>query len=109
VVVEENGLASAIQKYDELKKAGSSRYAPQAESLIILGFKLLLENKPQEAVEIMNFAVREFPHEWKVFDGLAEFYALMGEKSLAIAYYEKALELNPSHANTKEKLKKLKG
>jgi len=48
-----------------------------------------------------------FPDAWNTHDSLVEAYAVVGEKDLAIAYYNKSLELNPDNANATTELAKL--
>ena len=42
------------------------------------------------------------------WDSLAEAYMTKGDKDLAIKYYEKSLQLDPSNTNAVDQLKKLK-
>ncbi|MBE0634644.1 tetratricopeptide repeat protein [Candidatus Bipolaricaulota bacterium] len=42
-------------------------------------------------------------------DSLAEAYAVVGEKDLAITHYNKSLELNPDNDNATTELAKLAG
>ena len=53
--------------------------------------------------------VQEYAQSWNVYDSLAEAYAKVGKKDLAIENYEKSLQLNPKNDNGAEQLKKLKG
>ena len=44
---------------------------------------------------------------WNVYDSLGEAYKKTGQKDLAIANYEKSLQLNPKNQNGIDMLKKL--
>ncbi|MCK5827431.1 tetratricopeptide repeat protein [Candidatus Bipolaricaulota bacterium] len=44
---------------------------------------------------------------WNTHDSLAEAYAVVGERDLAITHYKKSLELNPDNDNTTTELAKL--
>ena len=58
----------------------------------------------------MAFAlnVEAFPDSWNVHDSLGEAYMVGGERELAIASYERSIELNPGNANGVEMLKRLR-
>jgi tetratricopeptide (TPR) repeat protein len=45
----------------------------------------------------------------ELYDSLAEAYAAVGKKELAIENYEKSLAMDPKNEHAKEELKKLKG
>ena len=62
-----------------------------------------------KAITIFQRNVQEYPQSWNVYDSLGEAYMKTGQKSLAIANYEKSLQLNPKNQNGIEMLKKLKG
>ena len=51
--------------------------------------------------------VQEFPQSSNAYDSLAEAYMKAGQKDLAIANYEKSLQLDPKNQNAVEMLKKL--
>ena len=51
--------------------------------------------------------VESFPKSANVYDSLAEAYFEKGNKKMAIANYEKALELDPKNSNAIEALNKL--
>jgi hypothetical protein len=54
----------------------------------------------------MNVAL--YPEAWNVYDSLGEGYMLLGEKKLAIKYYEESLKINPDNANGVAMLERLK-
>jgi Tfp pilus assembly protein PilF len=68
-----------------------------------LGLRLLRTKKLKEAIRTLEMNVAEFPKSANAWDSLAEAY-MIGGKELAIEYYRKSLELNPSAV---ENLKKL--
>jgi CubicO group peptidase (beta-lactamase class C family)/predicted transcriptional regulator YdeE len=100
------GTASALQLYDEMKKAPGK---VEEGTLNNLGYRLLFSGKESDAVTVFQKNVQEYPQSWNVYDSLAEAYAKVGKKDLAIENYEKSLQLNPKNDNGAEQLKKLKG
>jgi Tfp pilus assembly protein PilF len=70
-----------------------------------LGYSLLAENRLQEAIEAMKLELQKYPKFWNAHGTLAEMYALLGEKQLAIQNYEKSVELNPGNQNAIRALK----
>lgn len=107
-IAQSKDTQAAFQKYWNLKEADDSRYAPDENTLLILGYGLLMANRPQEAIDAMKLEVQEYPGYWYAYDTLAEVYLLAGERQLSIQNYEISVELNPGNRNTIEKLKKLK-
>ncbi len=71
------------------------------------GYSFLEEKKINEAIEVFKLNVKLYPDAWNTYDSLGEAYAAAGNKELAIANYQKSVELNPENENGKEWLKKL--
>ena len=61
------------------------------------------------AIAVFKQNTDDFPKSGNVWDSLAEGYMLKGNKQLAIEYYEKSYELDPSNVNALALIKKLKG
>jgi cytochrome c-type biogenesis protein CcmH/NrfG len=51
--------------------------------------------------------VEAYPQSGNVYDSLAEAYTDNGDRRLAIANYQKSLQLDPSNSNAVQMLKKL--
>jgi len=101
------GTHSALLQYDASKAQNSSKVNEQI--LNNLGYRLLYGGKEQDAVEVFEKNVREYPQSSNVYDSLGEAYMKVGKKDLAIQNYEKSLQMNPKNDNAVEQLKKLKG
>ncbi len=71
------------------------------------GYRLLGQDKVDEAIEVLLINAKAFPESWNVWDSLGEAYMTRGDKDLAIENYEKSLELNPQNDAGREVLKKL--
>jgi len=109
MIAQSRGIQAALVQYQVFKNAILSRYAPDEETLLILGYLLLADKKLEEALGALKLEVLENPQYWNAYDTLAEVYLMMGEKQLAVQNYERSIELNPDNQNAIEHLKKLKG
>lgn len=109
LVAKLKGTATALAQYDVLKQSKDGTPQIHEATLNSLGYRLLYGGKEQDAVEVFEKNVREYPQSSNVYDSLAEAYMKVGKKDLAIQNYEKSLQLNPKNNNAVEQLKKLKG
>ncbi|MCI0472506.1 MAG: hypothetical protein L0Y76_02880, partial [Ignavibacteria bacterium] len=73
------------------RKAGEFDWSEGA--LNALGYRLLKENKHDEAIQIFLLNVNAYPESLNAYDSMAEAYMSVGKDSLAIVYYNKELEL----------------
>ncbi len=108
-VVKSQGVAKAAERFQQMKSQFRKifRYDVSEEEINSLGYMLLRDNKTAEAIEIFKLNVSEHPKAWNAYDSLGEAYMKQGNKELAIANYQKSLELNPNNENGREMLKKL--
>jgi len=79
------------------------------DELNSLGYKLMRANKLKEATGIFLLNVEGFPQSSNAYDSLAEAFEQGGDRSQAIASYQRALELNPNNRNAMQGLQRLKG
>ena len=56
----------------------------------------------------MKLNAIEYPESGNAYDSLGEVYLANGQKKLALASYEKSLELEPENANAKKVIEQLK-
>lgn len=83
--------------------------APNREyELNTIGYELLHEKRVSEAIDVFAVNVKLNPASWNAYDSLGEGYALAGNNKLAIAKYEKSLELNQDNEAGKKALAILK-
>lgn len=106
-IVQSRGIRAALHQYQILKNEKASRLIPDENTLVMLGYLLLSVQRPEDALEALKLEVHEYPQYWNAYDTLAEVYAALGEKQLAIQNYEKSLELNPDNQYGMERLKEL--
>jgi CubicO group peptidase (beta-lactamase class C family) len=106
-VIEDKGIEQAIKKYRELKATRTAEFDFSEGELNGLGYQLLRAQKPREAGEIFKLNVEMFPEASNPYDSLGEYYALSGQKDLAIKNYKRALQLDPKNTSAANALKKL--
>lgn len=105
--IKEKGIAAGITEYRDLKTKQSAVYEFAEPELNSLGYQLMAAGKAKEALEIFKLNVEAYPQGFNAYDSLAEAYANLNERELAIRNYKKSLELNPKNTNAVERLKKL--
>jgi CubicO group peptidase (beta-lactamase class C family) len=102
-------VASGIKQYRELKAGPSAGEYNFAETeLNSLGYRLLQMRKIADAIEIFKLNIEMYPQSANVYDSLGEAYRAHGDKDLAVANYQKSLELDPKNTNATAKLAALK-
>jgi CubicO group peptidase (beta-lactamase class C family) len=105
--IAEKGIAAGIAQYRDLKAKQPATYDFAEPELNRLGYQLLRNGKPKEAIEIFKLNVEAYPQGFNAYDSLAEAYMTINERELAIQNYKKSLELNPNNTNATEILKRL--
>jgi len=107
-LIRAEGIESAMQKYHLLRMESNPNLIFSERSINALGYKFLNEGKFNEAIEIFEMNVADYPESFNVYDSLGEAYMKSGEKALAIENYQKSLGLNPQNENAKKRLEELK-
>lgn len=105
--INEKGITAGLAEYRDLKAKQADTYDFAEPELNALGYRLLRGGKAKEAVEIFKLNVELFPKSSNTYDSLAEGYAELNERDLAITNYQKSIELNPKNTNAVERLKRL--
>jgi CubicO group peptidase (beta-lactamase class C family) len=65
------------------------------------------EEEVDEGLSVLLDAVSLFPSDANLFDSVGEFYLAKGDKTKAVEYYKKALEINPNLRSSIQALEKL--
>ena len=102
-----SGIDAAERQYHELKSTASGAYNFEENELNNLGYQFLRANKLKDAMRILQLNVEAYPQSSNVYDSLGEAYMNAGNKPLAIANYQKSLQLNPKNSNAVKMLEKL--
>ena len=108
IIARVHGAQAALDRYAELRKTGELQAERAEASLNQLGYSLLYSGHEKDAITVFQRNVQENPKSSNVYDSMGEAYAKIGEKDLAIASYEKSLQLDPKNQNAVERLKKLR-
>jgi CubicO group peptidase (beta-lactamase class C family) len=104
----EHGVGlQAVARYRELKEKSRAQYDFREPELNRLGYQLLQRGRVDDAIQIFQLNVQEYPNSWNVYDSLGEAYAAHGDRDLAIKTYKKSIELNPKNTNGVDALKRL--
>jgi tetratricopeptide (TPR) repeat protein len=107
VTIASSGIDQAAKQYHDLQAGSPAAYNFDEDELNTLGYQLIRTNKFKEAIRIFQLNVRAYPQSSNVYDSLAEAYMDDGDKPLAVAYYQKSLQLNPKNRNAVQMLQKL--
>jgi hypothetical protein len=102
-----SGVDGAIQQYHDLKAVQPATYNFDESELNSLGYRLLNAKKFKDAIRIFQLNVEAYPQSSNVYDSLGEAYMDDGNKPLAIANYQKSVQLNPKNRNAVIYLQKL--
>ena len=102
-----SGIDAAAKQYHDLKAAEPSTYNFDEGELNSLGYQLIGTKKFKEAIGILQLNLEAYPQSSNVYDSLGEAYLDDGDKPLAIANYQKSLELNPKNRSAVVMLQKL--
>lgn len=107
LAINDKGAATALKDYREARIQHPEQNLGETP-LNSIGYQLLRMKKVEEAIEVFTQNTTDFPQSGNVWDSLAEAYMIKGDKTHAIEYYEKSLQLDPGNTNAVEQLKKLK-
>lgn len=102
-------IKEQVALYKKLKKENPNRYNFENEDeLTMYGYSFLWSNDVKEALAIFKLIVSQFPNSSNPYDSLGEAYMVNGNNELAIANYEKSLELNPDNFNAEDQIERMK-
>lgn len=101
----ERGAEAGLEQFHSLR--GSQDYYTSESSLNALGYRLLSEKKPAEAVAVLKLNTELYPRSANAYDSLGEAFLAAGDKGQAARNYRRSLELNPKNDNARAALRKL--
>lgn len=102
----DSGLGGGIRRAWEMRRAGPGEFYFDETEMNDMGYRLVSDRRPIEALEVFLLIVRVFPESPNAYDSLAEAYERVGLRESAIAHYEKALELYPRLKTAREALER---
>lgn len=101
------GIDEAVRQYHDLKAAAAT-YNFDEDQLNALGYRLIQAKEYSKAIRVFQLNVEAYPQSSNVYDSLGEAYMDDGNKTQAIANYQKSLALNPKNGNAVVMLERLK-
>jgi hypothetical protein len=101
------GIDLAIRQYHQLETASAKTYNFDENQLNNLGYELVRDKKLDQAIRVFQLNVEAYPQSANVYDSLGEGYMDAGNKSEAIANYQKSLQLNPKNTGAVKMLQLL--
>ncbi len=104
---EEQGIDVGLRILKDLKARPEKYYTLHPE-IDQFAYRLMLDEKLDEALSIFLVLAELFPDSYIAFDSLGEVYSRKGKKELAIQNFKKSLELNPDNQNAVRQLESLK-
>jgi hypothetical protein len=107
VTVKGSGVDAAVKEYHALKAAQPAIFNFDEGQLNALGYRLIRSKQFADAIAILQLNTQAFPKSSNAYDSLAEAYMDNGDRSQALANYQKAIQLNPKNANSISMLRKL--
>jgi tetratricopeptide (TPR) repeat protein len=108
-VLVRNGHQAAVAEYRRLVAEEPDAWSFGEDQLNALGYQLLARERVEEAIAIFELNVEAFPEASNPYDSLGEAYMTAGRTELAIANYERSLELDPGNDNAVAMLARLRG
>ena len=97
----------AVVAYQDAKTKNPDETALQEEHLNHVGYQLLKEGQPVQAVRVFTLNTCLYPQSGNAFDSLAEACLRNGDKIQARANYARSLALDPHNANAAKMLRDL--
>jgi pimeloyl-ACP methyl ester carboxylesterase len=101
-----NGYANAVAMYRKMTQQ-DPKFALSERSMDDWGEALVIAGRRNEAVEIYKLGVAIYPDSAPLFDSLAGVSESGGDKTLALQYYRRALELEPDNATVARHIKRI--
>ena len=104
--IQQMGAAVALDEYKKMK-ADTAHYYIDWISMNFIAQQLLDAKRYEEAKEIAENNVTEFPDKDLVMVTMGNIYLAIGKKEEAIRFYKKALQITPVYEEAKNRLKEL--
>ncbi|RZJ44938.1 MAG: hypothetical protein EON87_08750 [Brevundimonas sp.] len=93
-----NGVQAGIARYRDMKAQEPAKEAFQTDELLVTaGYALYELPAMDEAKQVFEFALREFPRSAYSHDGLADIAVAEGDYATAVRHFETSLTLDPDN------------
>jgi glyoxylase-like metal-dependent hydrolase (beta-lactamase superfamily II) len=104
---DEGGTAAAREAFARILPLMGEEYYIDEGAFNNLGYRLLAEDRLDEAVAVFEMNTEAFPDSSNTYDSLGEALAARGDIDRAITAYRRSLELDPENSNGAAQLKRL--
>ena len=105
--IKEKEFDKALLVYQKIKKKDSTNRIVQEWALNRLGYNYLRKRDYETALGIFTINNKLYPKSSNTYDSMADTYLRMKDTTNAIAYYKKALAINPENRSSNRQLKKI--
>lgn len=103
--IKDKGMETTAETYREVRaKFPDWVLFSDWEMMTLIEHDYLEAEKYQESIEILQFLQSIYPDFWACYFDLGYCYEQLGEMRVALGYYQKSDELNPNHADTKQRI-----
>jgi len=102
------GLTAARAKLTDLERSRDPQVYFDEREINALGYRLLGQDRVDQAVFIFELNTRRYPNSWNAHDSLGEAYMKAGRLKDAVRSYQRSLRLNPENGNAKKMLEELR-
>ncbi|MBN1827391.1 MAG: MBL fold metallo-hydrolase [Candidatus Eisenbacteria bacterium] len=102
---DEGGIERGRAVFADLREEGRAFF--DENEFNDLGYRLLQEQRVDEAIVVFTSNAEAFPESWNAWDSLAEGYMTRGDSAAAIRHYRRSIEIYPENENGREKLREL--
>ncbi len=92
-IIQKDGINTAVAVYHDWKQRKAGEFDWSEGELNALGYRLLKENRHDDAIQIFQLNVSAYPGSLNAYDSMAEAYMSAGMDSMATLYYNKELDL----------------
>ncbi|MFS4468039.1 serine hydrolase [Maribacter sp. 2210JD10-5] len=102
-------IKKGLEAYAQLKRTKPDRYAFDDPSELnkIAYAQYREQNNVDRAIQVLTFAVTEFPENANLYDSLGEMYLNNKQHDLALKNYKKAIALGGTNGNAKAMVEKI--
>jgi CubicO group peptidase (beta-lactamase class C family) len=98
-----SGVDEGLAFFEKVKN-DTLNYSINEDQFNNMGYELMGDNKPKEALATFKLNTELFPGSWNVYDSYGEALLKYGQTDEALKMYRKSVELNPGNENGKKVL-----
>lgn len=106
-LVHDKGTEVAGAWFEDIRNSCRDEYYISDVELNRLAYRYKLSGKVEEAIAVIETAVKEFSKAANLYDSLGEFYLEKEDRQKAIECYRKSIELDPNNSSSISALKNM--